>query len=348
MILLVSWGLLAFILSFLLTVLVRRIALVGGIVDKPSASRKIHARPVARLGGIAIFISVSAVMIGILAGSDALTSGEITLWHYIGVLLGGLILMIGGYLDDRFDLPAHTTIVAPILAALTSIAFGIEVDKLTNPFGGVVILESWQSDILVFVWLMLVMYTTKFLDGLDGLATSVTSVGAIMILLLSLTTAYFQPDVALLSAVTIGAYLGFLFWNVHPASIFLGEGGSTFVGFMLGILAVISGGKVATALLVLGIPLLDVVWVITRRFREGGICRVFVGDKKHLHHRLLALGWGQTRIVILYVAVASAFGVSALFLQSRQKLVALIVLSLVMILTALFFVQKERHANVRS
>lgn len=256
--------------------------------------------------------------------------------------------MIGGYLDDRFDLPAHATIIAPILATLTAIAFGIEVDKLTNPFGGVIYLLPWQSDVLVFVWLMLVMYTTKFLDGLDGLATSVSSVGAIMIMLLSLTASYFQPDVALLSAVTIGAYLGFLFWNVHPASIFLGEGGSTFVGFMLGILAVISGGKVATALLVLGIPLLDVLWVISRRFREGGISRVFVGDKKHLHHRLLALGWGQTRIVILYVAVAAAFGVSALFLQSREKLVALIVLSLVMLLTALFFVQQERHANTES
>ena len=114
---------------------------------------------------------------------------------------------------------------------------------------------------------------------------------------------------------------------------------------MLGTLAVISGGKVATALLVLGIPLMDVVWVISRRWREGGIARVFIGDKKHLHHRLLALGWGQTRIVILYVAVAAAFGVSALFLQSREKLVALIILSLLMILTALFFVQKERHAH---
>ena len=345
MTLLILWGLLAFILSFLLTVLIRRVALVMGVVDKPTSSRKIHTRPVARLGGLAIFVSVSAVVIGILSTSEALTSGEIVTAHYIGVLIGGLILMIGGILDDRFDLPAHATIVAPILATLTVIAFGIEVDKLTNPFGGVIVLLSWQSDILVFVWLMLVMYTTKFLDGLDGLATSVTSVGAVMIMLLSLTAAYFQPDVALLSAVTIGSYLGFLFWNVHPASIFFGEGGSTFVGFMLGILAVISGGKVATALLVLGIPLLDVLWVISRRFREGGIARVFLGDKKHLHHRLLALGWGQTRIVILYVAVAAAFGVTALFLQSREKLVALIVLCLVMLLTALFFVQKERHAQ---
>ncbi|MBI4437780.1 undecaprenyl/decaprenyl-phosphate alpha-N-acetylglucosaminyl 1-phosphate transferase [Candidatus Uhrbacteria bacterium] len=348
MMLLIAWGLLAFVLSFLLTVFVRRLALASGAVDRPSSVRKIHTRPVARLGGLAIFLSLAAVVIGILATSDALTSGEITRLHYIGVLLGGSVLMIGGALDDRYNLPPHTTIIAPILAALVAIGFGIEVDKLTNPLGGVLLLAPWQSDVLVFAWLMIVMYTTKFLDGLDGLATSVTGVGTFMILLLALTTVYFQPDVALLSSVSVGALLGFLFWNVHPASIFLGEGGSTLVGFLLGILAVISGGKVATALLVLGIPLLDVVWVVARRMREGGLARVFVGDKKHLHHRLLALGWGQTRIVILYVAVALAFGLTALFLQSRQKLVALIVLSLVMVLTALFFVQKERHANART
>lgn len=341
---LILWGTLAFVLSFFLTLFVRRVAITFGIVDQPGSSRKIHSRPVAMLGGIAIFVSIAAATIGILTSSNLLTSGEIHSSHYIGVLLGGLILMIGGFIDDRFELPPRLAIIAPILAALTAIGFGIEVDKLSNPLGGQIILEGWQSDILVFVWLMVVMYTTKFLDGLDGLATSLTSVGALMILLLSLTVAYFQPDVALLSAVTLGALVGFLFWNVHPASIFLGEGGSTFVGYTLGILAVISGGKLATALLVLGIPLLDVVWVIVRRIREGGLPRVFQGDKKHLHHRFLKLGWGQTPIVLLYVVIASAFGVSALFLQSREKLVALLILAVIMGLAALLLVQKDRHA----
>lgn len=341
---LILWGTLAFVLSFFLTLFVRRIAIYFGIVDKPSNPRKIHSRPVAMLGGIAIFVAIAAATVGILTSSSLLTSGEINASHYIGVLLGGLILMIGGFIDDRFELPPRLAIIAPIFAALTAIGFGIEVDKLSNPLGGQIILEGWQSDILVFIWLMIVMYTTKFLDGLDGLATSVTSVGVLMIMLLSLTVTYLQPDVALLSAVTLGAFVGFLFWNVHPASIFLGEGGSTFVGYMLGILAVISGGKLATALLVLGIPLLDVVWVIARRIREGGLTRVFRGDKKHLHHRLLKLGWGQSMIVLLYVVIASAFGVSALFLQSREKLVALLILSIIMGLAALLLVQKDRHA----
>ncbi|NQV89781.1 undecaprenyl/decaprenyl-phosphate alpha-N-acetylglucosaminyl 1-phosphate transferase [Candidatus Uhrbacteria bacterium] len=341
---LISWGILSFVVSFLMTLVVRRIALHYKIIDRPTLPRKIHQRPVAQLGGVAIFCAISATTIGILMTGTLLTSGAITPMHYIGVLLGGCVLMLGGFLDDKYELPPRTAIIAPVIATLIAIGFGIEVDKLTNPFGGVIILSSWQSDILVFIWLLVVMYTTKFLDGLDGLATSVTSVGAFMILLLSLTTAYFQPDVALLSAVTIGAYIGFLFWNIHPASIFLGEGGSVFVGYMLGILAVISGGKLATALLVLGIPLLDVVWVVTRRFKDGGVTRIFKGDKKHLHHRLLKLGWGQTQIVLLYVTIASAFGVSALFLQSQEKIVALLILSLMMGLAAIVLVQKDRHA----
>lgn len=338
------WGGLAFFLAFTLTVPVRRLAHQWNIVDRPTSARKIHKKTTALLGGLAIFLAITAIVIGVLSTGSALTSGEVTHWHYVGVLLGGLIIMIGGAIDDKWQLPPQTAILAPVLAAIVAIACGIEVDKISNPFGGVILLEWWQSDILVFIWLLVVMYTTKFLDGLDGLATSVSSVGVLMIMLLSLTAAYYQPDVALLSAITLGAYIGFLFWNIHPASIFLGEGGSVFVGYMLGILAVISGGKLATALLVLGIPMLDVLWVIARRLKTGGWKHIVRGDKKHLHHRLLKLGWGQTTIVVLYVAIASAFGVAALFLQSKEKLVALLILLMIMVLIALFFVRKEKHA----
>ena len=340
---LLVWGMLAFAISFIATVFVKQYAFRGGLVDRPKSPRNIHTRPTARLGGLSIYLAVSICVVLLLVMSDTLTSGRITLVHYLGFLLGGLILMIGGALDDRFDLPPWVSIWPPILAALVLILAGIGVEKLTNPFGGVLLLTAWQSDLLVFVWMMVVMYTTKFLDGLDGLATSVSTIGVLMIMLLALTAAYYQPDVSLLSAVVIGALLGFFFWNIHPASIFLGEGGSTFVGFALGTLAIISGGKLATALLVLGIPLLDAIWVILRRWKTGGVRKIFQGDRKHLHHRLLDLGWGQHRIVFTYVFVATAFGVSTLFLQSRQKLVALILLGMMMLIAALMLVQKERH-----
>jgi len=339
--LLLFWGMLAFAVSFLATVVVKRFAFRGGLVDRPTSDRHIHTRPVARLGGLAIFLAFALCVLLVLATSGALTDGRITVSHYFGILLGGFLLMLGGAVDDRLDLPPWLSIWAPLAATLALIVSGVEVEKLTNPFGGVLWLSPWQSDAIVFVWMMIVIYTTKFLDGLDGLATSVSTVGALMILLLSLSAAYYQPDVALLSAVAIGSFLGFLFWNFHPASIFLGEGGSTFVGFVLGTLAVISGGKLATALLVLGIPLLDAIWVVLRRWRKGGLRRVFRGDRNHLHHRLLDLGLGQRRILFIYVFVAMTFGVSTLFLQSRQKLAALVLLGLMMVIAAAVLVGKE-------
>ncbi len=340
--LLFGWGILAFVLAFFGTVAVTRLALRFGLVDRPSESRKVHHHPIPQLGGLAIYVAMGAITITVLLFTPFLTSGEITLHHYIGILLGGLILMIGGIVDDRYRLPPYLSIVAPACAALLAILFGVEVEKLTNPFGGVFILEAWQSDLLVFVWLMGVMYTTKFLDGLDGLATSVSSIGTFMIILLALTITYYQPDVALFAAIILGALLGFLFWNYHPASIFLGEGGSTLVGFLLGILAVISGGKLATALLVLGIPIMDVLWVILRRGKQGGLCALFRGDRKHLHHRLLDLGWGQRRVVLFYVFVSTGCGILALLLQSEEKLVALMILAVLMILGASYLVHKER------
>ncbi len=331
---LLMWGAFAFILSFFGTIFFRYLATNLKIVDKPKSHiKKVHKISIPKLGGNAIFIAVTVCVVGALLTSDSLTSGEVTQMHYLGLLIGAFVLMLGGYFDDKYELPPKFSFIAPLVAAGVAIGFGVEVEKLTNPFGGVVYLSELQ---------LMVMYTTKFLDGLDGLATSVSTVGAVMVLLLSLTVAYFQPDVALLAAIVIGAQLGFLFWNFHPASIFLGEGGSTLVGFLLGTLAVISGGKLATALLVLGIPFLDVVWVVARRFKKGGLKQIVTGDRKHLHHRLLKLGLGQRQIVFLYVFVASGFGVLTIFLQSREKLVALILLLIMMFLAASFFVRKEK------
>lgn len=339
---LLFWGMIAFLISFVVTVFVKRYAFAGGLIDRPKSTRSIHTRPTARLGGVAIYVSLLVCIILLLFISDVLTAGKIQTIHYIGFLIGGLVLMIGGAFDDRFELPPWLSFWSPLFAAVILIASGIEIEKLTNPFGGVIPLMSWQSDAIVFIWMLVVMYTTKFLDGLDGLATSVSSIGAVMIMLLALTAAYYQPDVALLSAVALGASLGFLFWNTHPASIFLGEGGSTLVGYILGTLAVISGGKLASALLVLGIPLLDFCWTVMRRWRAGGIKKIVKGDRKHLHHRLLDLGWSQRRIVSLYVLVSTVFGVSTLFLQSKEKLVALVFLAILMLITATLLVQKER------
>lgn len=343
-----SVGMVSVLLAMLFAPCVAYVARRFGVVDRPGEARKIHTRPTPLLGGWALYLAVACVLIPLLAFTSRLTGGEVTEMHYIGFLLGGLILVVIGALDDRFNLPPRLTIFAPVLAALIAVIFGTEVEKLTNPLGGVFYLSSVASNILVFGWLLTVMYTTKMLDGLDGLSTSISSIGVFMVLLLTLTTAYFQPDVSVFSAVILGSFLGFLFWNRHPASIFLGEGGSTFVGYAVGMLAVISGGKLATALLVLGIPLLDVAWVVLRRWRVGGFRQIVKGDRKHLHHRLLDLGWSQNRIVFAYSAFALLFGGSALFLQSREKLIALILLGVCMLATAFALVREEYATTSRS
>jgi UDP-GlcNAc:undecaprenyl-phosphate GlcNAc-1-phosphate transferase len=152
--------------------------------------------------------------------------------------------MVGGFLDDKYDLKPGQQIIFPALAALAVIAGGVGIEKVTNPFGGLLLLNALKipvftlggithyfvlvSDLFVFFWLMGMMYTTKILDGLDGLVAGVTAIGSFIIFLFTMTTKYYQPDVGLAALILSAACLGFLVFNWHPAKIFLGEGGSLF------------------------------------------------------------------------------------------------------------------------
>lgn len=326
----------AVLLSGLLTPVVSWTARRFSVLDRPSLEpKKHHTRAVPLLGGLAIFLTISLFVGAFLLLTDQLTFGLMDTHHFVGFLLGGFMLMIGGALDDRFTLPAKITLWFPFFAGLIAVGFGMGVSKLSNPFGEAIELSSLTSGLLTFIWLMLVMYTTKFLDGLDGLATSISAIGVFFITLLALTATYFQPDAALFGVICLGALIGFLFWNKPPAKIFLGEGGSTFIGYTLGVLAVIAGSKLGTALLVLSIPFLDVVWVIGRRvFVEHR--SPTIGDRKHLHHRLLDKGLSSQMIVFWYAVVASFAGLAGLFLQSQQKLFAFLLLMLFMMMIGAF------------
>lgn len=328
------WLALVFVLTFgasaCLSVVVARAARARGIVDAPDGLRKTHKHPVPLLGGTAIFVVVCfAVLMSLLFG-DTLTSGLVDVPRYSGFLVGGAILMIGGAIDDRYRLPPHLSFIAPVLAALCVVFGGVGIEKLTNPLGGVVFIPELVSDVLVFCWLVTMMYTTKLLDGLDGLSAGVSLIGLLAVLALSLTVTYFQPDVSLLATLCAGAVAGFLCLNLPQAKLYLGEGGSTFVGYTLGVLAVISGGKLAVALLVMGIPLLDVLSVMVRRVKTGGARSIVRGDRRHLHHKLMDAGFSKRGILALYWGVALVFGASALVLQSGQKLAAFAVLGCIL------------------
>ena len=231
----------------------------------------------------------------------------------------------------------------PLVAIALATVAGIGISKLTNPFGvDPFVLTAGVSAAFTFVWLLATTYTTKLLDGVDGVATGVTAVGCAMVSLLSLSDKYYQPDVALLAGIAAAACVGFLLWNIPPARIFLGEGGSTFLGFMLGTLAVISGGKVATALLVLGIPVLDVAFVVVRRLSQGK--NPFTSsDRQHLHLQLQDRGFSPLQIMALYMGLATLFGLTTLVFASWQKILALAILGVFALLGAIWLTRAPRH-----
>lgn len=318
----------AFLLGIFFTDAVRFLALRYGIVDAPRAPRKLHERPTPLLGGLAVYGAMAIPVAVTLFVSGHFTAGEMTVWHFVGLFAGGALLMVGGVLDDRFDLSPRKSFVFPLLAAAVATMMGIGVSKLTNPLGGTPFeLMPIVSGALTFFWLLATTYTTKLLDGLDGLASSISGIAVFMIGALALTDRFFQPDVALLAGIVLAAIGGFLLWNFPPAHIFLGEGGSTFLGFLVGVLAVISGGKLATALMVLGIPALDVAFVIFRRLQQKKN-PFTTADRSHLHHLLLDRGYSPRIIVAIYAGIALTFGLTSLLLVSWQKLVALAIVFL--------------------
>ncbi len=354
--------LVALCVSFVFTIGIKKLAYHWGIVDKPGPARKIHTKPIPLFGGIGIFCAFLIVggLYYFFAPTNwpPLTDLHVSVKHLLGIVLAAAVLCVVGALDDKFELKPHQLIIAPIIAVLIVIAFGMGVDSVTNPLTGKqIVLDQWNillfwwhglpryitlpADILTFLWLFGTIYTTKLLDGLDGLVSGITVIGAVVIGIVSLFF-FVNVPTALLSFLTAGVFAGFLILNFNPAKIFLGEAGSTLAGFLLGVLAIISGAKFAIAMLVLGIPILDTAWVIFRRiFIEHR--SPFQGDRKHLHFRLLDVGFTQRQTVGILWSVSALFGLAALFMQTSQKTVALVLLVAVMVFLVLLLKWKRRR-----
>lgn len=340
----------ACVASALVTALVRQVMLRLGVVDQPkTAARKIHTTATPLGGGLAIYISFFLLVL--VAFQAGYIGTDVSARILIGAAIAGAVLMIGGLWDDAKRLGPAQQLLAPVLASVIAIAFGVGLESITSPTGGVIRLNqlnlsidgigNWVvlADTIVFFWLMGMMFTTKFLDGLDGLVSGVVTIGAFMVFFVSEQPQWYQPEVGIVALIFAGACLGFLLWNFHPAKIFLGEGGSLFTGFLLGILALISGSKIATTLLVMGVPILDVARVIVMRLR--GKRPIFAGDSEHLHFRLLHLGLSQRQAVLLFYSISLLFGMSTLFLQSHQKLIALVFLLVLMLLVGTWFTKEQ-------
>lgn len=341
------------LLAAAFTPAVRFFARRFGIVDLPDQRRKTHEKPTPLLGGAAVF---AAFAFTVLLLRSELLGGFLLGKHLLGLLGGSAILILGGILDDRYRLRPAYQLAFPALASCVVIASGIGADYVTNPLGGLVRLDLWNitlfqnggvpyqltlpADLFTFAWLMGMTYTTKLLDGLDGLVTGLGVIGFAVIALLSLTPEVGQPELALLAMAAAGALGGFLLFNARPASIFLGEGGSTLVGFLLGAMALLSGAKIGVTLLVLAVPIMDVAWTIGRRFVSGR--SIAEGDADHLHFRLVRGGLTSGQTVALFWMFAAAFGGAGLFIRGREKLLALAILAILFLLTT-FILRKRAH-----
>lgn len=312
----------AFAVSWLVTPLAERLGRRLGIVDVPGGRRR-HQGPVPRLGGVAIF---AGFMAGVLATlfyprtpADA--------YRLTGLLLGCGVVFAGGLIDDRRQLPALPQMVILVVGALVAIRYWVFIERVNNPFTDQqVVFPLGVTIVLTLLWMGGITTAVAWLDGLDGLATGVSAIAVLVFSVHMLRTG--QASVALLPLALLGATLGFLPRNLPPARIFIGSSGSYFLGFAVGALAIVGGARAATALLVMGVPLVDVFWQVVDRIRHGR--SPVVGDRGHLHFRLVDMGVPQGRIVLLYYGISAVLGAIALVMPSRWfKFLALMTLGVV-------------------
>jgi len=314
----------AMVLTVGLTPLVRRLAIRLQAVDAPN-HRRVNASPVPRAGGIAVAVSFLAVAIATLVANDRMQFVNlpftISPQELAGLFVGGAVATAIGFLDDYFQLRARWQLLGQVAVAVLAIGAGITVTYLANPFGpGSIVLEGPFAAGFTMVWIIGMINSINFIDGLDGLSSGIALIAAVTLGLISLTTTISQPFIAVLCFVLAGSLLGFLRWNFHPATIFIGTSGVMFVGYTLAVLAVLGTAKVAVAVLVLGVPIIDTFWIIVRRLATGS--SPFTPDRGHIHHRLLDLGLSHANTVLVIYGICVLLAALTFVLSGTQQLYA--------------------------
>lgn len=343
---------LSFIFSLIVTVICTPLTIMFAkrfkLVDDPKTHKHpaiIHTKPIPRAGGLPIFL-------GILAASVLFLPMDRI---FVAILFAGLLVVIVGLLDDRYDLSPYLRFLTNIFAAAFVVFQGLTVPFITNPFGGILHFEGFIAPllnttivsipaILAIIWIVWVMNMLNWSKGVDGQMPGIAAVAAIIIGIASLRINAVDPlnvHAATMSFIIAGASIGFLVFNFYPAKIFPGYS-ATILGFSIGILSILSSVKLATAILVLGVPTADAAFTVIRRILAKR--SPFRHDRGHLHHHLLNIGWGQKRIAFFYWAVSILLGLISLTLSSKGKLFAIILVLVVVsgiILTFKFILKEE-------
>lgn len=313
----------AAVVSFILTPLTIRLAGRLGAIDVPDAERRVHREPIPRTGGLAVAGSFLVV------GSAGLVINSF--FEFVPPLLGVpakevLALFVGvgvgaflGYLDDRLELRARWQFVSQFVLAGIAIYLGISIDRLPNPFGdSAIVLGTAAAVAATTLWIVGMINSVNFVDGLDGLLAGIALIAVSTLGLMSLIAPPIQPFVAVLCALLAGALLGFLPYNFHPARVFIGTAGVFCVGYALAVLSIIGSAKVALALLVLGVPIIDTFWIIIRRISSGR--SPFSADRGHFHHRLLDMGLSHRQAVLTIYGICVLLALGGVLLSGRGQI----------------------------
>jgi UDP-GlcNAc:undecaprenyl-phosphate GlcNAc-1-phosphate transferase len=335
----------AFSITLLLTPMMSFLGKKWGITSKAGGRRQTEGdlRGVSKMGGVAVFLGFTiAVIIAQFLPIPRFDPAEII--RVTGLLLGGTFIFIIAVLDDVYEFNAVQLGIGQILAAGIAVLFQIFIETFNNPLTGQQT-DGWSHLVtvtLTMFWLGLMINTTNFMDGLDGLATGVAFIAGVMLFINS-AFVLLQLSVSLLPLALMGSTLAFLLYNTYPAQLFLG-GGAYFLGYLLGTLSIIGGAKMATILLVMGLPLMDLAWQATNRIRKGR--NPMQGDRGHIHFRLLDMGFTQRQIVFVYYLFCACFGI--LTLVTTSQMFKFIAFSMMVLFIIIGFVVLSRHSHGES
>lgn len=343
------------LISFFATRYLIKLAPKLGVMDDPKKRREpatLHPKPIPRGGGISLYLALAATSVLLLPFDQRLA----------GILLGGLVLVAVGFLDDKGKgIHPYYRLSSQVLAAGLVVASGIGIAFVSNPLGpGVIdlslprlsfefsgeIRQIWVlSAAFGFIWIMALMNFVSWSSGVDGQLSGFTAIAAFIIALLSLrfSADITQWSVTILAASVAGAFLGFLPWHIYPQKIMPGFGGGTLAGFMLAVLAILTTTKVGTLLVVLALPLVDALYSIARRIYSGK--NPIWGDRGHFHHKLLDAGWSKRGVSLFYWLVTAILGAIALRLGPSGKLYTIIGIILILGLLSLWLRSFQQSSN---
>lgn len=315
--------LIALVLGYVFTPLSIKLAHTIGAVDIPEETRNIHKKPTPRLGGLAIFL---AFIISLLFFSNV---GDRQIF---GIIIGAIVIVGAGVYDDVKGISPKSKLFFQILAAAIVVFFGIRIEIFTNFFtnSNYIVLGAFSIPVTIF-WIVGITNTVNLIDGLDGLAVGVSIIASFTLAYVALVNG--RIETAILLVILAGSSLGFLPFNFNPADVFMGDTGSLFLGYILGVISIVGAVKGATTLayvvpiLALGLPIFDTSFAILRRYLTNK--PIMEADRGHLHHKLLDIGFEHKSAVLILYLISILLGIAAVFFSLNRVLDVILVLTLV-------------------